>query len=53
MKSLSEYADVYQIDEIARIGFLTKSTPCPYEIYVMTDDPGKDTRLKEQLKLLF
>lgn len=41
MKSLSEYADVYQIDEMARIGFLTKSTPCPYEIYVMTDDPGK------------
>lgn len=47
MERLEEYVDQYQIedpiriDEMARIGFLEKTTPCKYEIYVMTDDPGK------------
>lgn len=41
MENLKNYVDNYQIDEMARVGFLTKTTPCPYEIYVMTDDPGK------------
>lgn len=41
MESLEKYVDQYQIDEMARIGFLTKTTPCQYEIYVVTDDPGK------------
>lgn len=41
MENLKNYVDNYQIDEMARVGFLTKTTPCLYEIYVMTDDPGK------------
>ena len=41
MENLKEYVDNYQIDEMARVGFLSKTTPCPYEIYIMTDDPGK------------
>lgn len=41
MESLEKYVGQYKVDEMTRIGFLPKTTPFQYEIYVMTDDPGK------------